>query len=148
MWVRGCDHVKVRVVLSPTDRLDIADLVIRADSLATRRDADGYAALFSSDAILDGTEGVHEGIEQLREDVSTIWASEGDATLHLTLNVEVHEVQGNLNAATANSVLVILEGEGATTVRSVSLIEQEFVRDDEIWKISRRTVKSSGGDRD
>jgi ketosteroid isomerase-like protein len=139
--VRGCDHVKVRVVLSPTDRLDIADLVIRADSLATRRDADAYAALFTSDAVLDGAEGVHEGSEQLRNDVVPIWKGEGEVSLHLTLNVEVHEVQGNLNGATANSVLVILAGDGATAIRSVSLIEQEFVRDDETWKISRRTVK-------
>jgi hypothetical protein len=133
-------------VLSPTDRLDIGDLVVRADSLATRRDAEGYAALFISDAIVDGAEGVHEGTEQLQSDEAVIWSGEGDVSLHLTLNVEVHEVQGNLNAATANSVLVILEGEGATTIRSVSFIEQEFVRDDEVWKISRRTVTSSGGE--
>jgi hypothetical protein len=128
-------------VLSPTDRLDIADLVVRADSLATRRDADGYAALFISNALLDGAEGVHEGSDELRRDVVPFWGGEGEATIHVTLNVEVHEVQGNLNAATANSVLVILAGDSANTIRSVSLIEQEFLRDDETWKISRRTVK-------
>jgi ketosteroid isomerase-like protein len=128
-------------VLSPTDRLDIADLVVRADSMVTRRDADGYAALFTSDAVLVGAEGVYEGSEELRSDVVPIWIGEGEVSLHLSLNVEVHEVQGNLNTATANSVLVILAGDSATTIRSVSLIEQEFVRDDETWKISRRTVK-------
>jgi ketosteroid isomerase-like protein len=129
-------------VLSPTDRLDIADLVVRADSLATRRDADGYAALFTSDAVLDGAEGVHEGSEQLRSGAARIWSSEGEVSLHLTLNVEVHEVQGNLNGATASSVLVILAGDSTNAIRSVSFIEQEFVRDGEVWKISRRTVKS------
>jgi hypothetical protein len=129
-------------VLSPTDRLDIADLVVRADSLATRRDADGYAALFTADAVLDGAEGVHEGSEQLRSGAARIWSSEGEVSLHLTLNVEVHEVQGNLNGATASSVLVILAGDSTNAIRSVSFIEQEFVRDGEVWKISRRTVKS------
>ena len=128
-------------MLSPTDRLDISDLVVRADSLATLRDADGYAALFTSDAVLDGAEGVHQGSEGIRNDVAPIWSGEGGVSLHLSLNVEVREVPGNLNAATANSVLVILAEEGATAVRSVSLIEQEFVRDGESWKISRRTVK-------
>ncbi|HEV7958783.1 MAG TPA: nuclear transport factor 2 family protein, partial [Acidimicrobiales bacterium] len=57
------------VVLSDADRLEIVDVVTRADTMATRRDADGYVALFSDDAVLEGAEGVHQGRESLRHDV-------------------------------------------------------------------------------
>jgi SnoaL-like domain len=127
-------------VLSATDRLEITELVTRADSLATRRDAEGYADLFTNDAVLDGAEGTHRGSEHLRADVGPIWRSEGDVSVHLTLNVEVHEVEGRDAAAIAKSVLVIISGEGATTIRNVALIEQALVRVGPSWKITRRSV--------
>jgi hypothetical protein len=128
------------MMLTATDRWVITELVTRADAMATRRDAEGYAALFTDGAVLDGTEGVHQGREQLRADVGPIWASEGDVSIHLTLNVEVYEIEGRDDSATASSVLVILAEKGATTIRSVSLIEQNVVRVGESWRISRRTV--------
>lgn len=127
-------------MLSAIDRWEITELVNRADTLATRRDADGYAELFTDDAVLDGAEGSHQGRNQVRADVGPIWNSEGDASIHLTLNVDVHESEGRDDSATARSVLVILTGKGATTIRSVSLIEQKVVRTGDSWKISRRTV--------
>ncbi len=127
-------------MLSATDRFEITELVTRADSLATRRDADGYAELFVADAVLDGAEGRHHGSAQLRRDVTPIWRSEGEVSLHLTLNVEVLEVAGRDDVATAHSVLVILAGEGATEIRNVVFIEQAFLRVDQSWKITRRSV--------
>ena len=38
--------------LPAADRLDILDVVTRADEAASRRDADGYVALFTEDAAL------------------------------------------------------------------------------------------------
>ncbi len=127
-------------MLSATDRFEITELVTRADALATRRDAAGYAELFTEDAVLDGAEGVHQGSDRLRKDVGPIWNSEGDVSVHLTLNVEVKEVEGRDDSAIVNSVLVILVGDGATTLRNVALIEQTVVRAGEFWRISRRTV--------
>lgn len=129
-------------MLSATDRWEIAELVTRADVLATRRDVAGYVALFTDDAVLEGTEGVHRGSSQMRDDVGPIWTSEGDASVHLTLNVEVREVEGRDDSATAASVLVILAGDGATTITTVALIEQTLVRVGQSWKISRRVVRS------
>jgi ketosteroid isomerase-like protein len=129
-------------MLSAMDRWEVTELVTRADSLATRRDVEGYVALFTDDAVLEGAEGVHHGSEQLRDDVGPIWTSEGEVSVHLTLNVEVREVEGHDNSATASSVLVILAGAAATTIKTVALIEQTLTRVGDSWKISRRTVGS------
>jgi SnoaL-like domain len=129
------------MTLSASDRMEIVDLVTRADAMATRRDADGYVGLFTDDPILDGAEGTHRGTESLRDDVGAIWRSEGDVSVHLTLNVEVQELEDQIDLASANSVLVILGDAGATTIRSVSLIEQIIVRNGGVWRISRRSVR-------
>jgi hypothetical protein len=49
------------LTLSAADRLDILDVVSRADAAATRRDADAYASLFTDDAVLDGSGVVTSG---------------------------------------------------------------------------------------
>jgi SnoaL-like domain len=53
------------VILSATDRLDILDVITRADEAASRRDADAYVALFTEDAVLDGAQGRHAGRQAL-----------------------------------------------------------------------------------
>ena len=42
---------------SVADRLAILEVITRADEAASRRDADAYVALFTEDALLDGTQG-------------------------------------------------------------------------------------------
>ena len=42
------------MTLSVEDRLEIMEVVARADWAATRRDADTYVGLFTEDAVLDG----------------------------------------------------------------------------------------------
>jgi len=49
--------------LPAADQLAILDVLTRADEAATRRDADGYVALFTEDAVLDGTPDRHAGRE-------------------------------------------------------------------------------------
>jgi ketosteroid isomerase-like protein len=68
------------VSLTADDRLAILDVVTWADEAASRRDADAYVALFTPDAVLDGTQGRHAGREALRASATTIWAAEGPAT--------------------------------------------------------------------
>jgi SnoaL-like domain len=57
------------VTLAAADRLAILEVITRADEAASRRDADGYVALFAPDAALDGTQGRHAGREELRASV-------------------------------------------------------------------------------
>jgi hypothetical protein len=82
------------MTLSVADRLDILDVLARADWAATRRDSEACVALFTDDAVLDGEKGEHRGKELLRRSVGPIWASEGAATVHLTLNAVLDLVEG------------------------------------------------------
>jgi ketosteroid isomerase-like protein len=78
--------VAAAVTLPAADQLAILDVIIRADEAASRRDAGAYVALFTPDAVLDGAQGQYAGRQGLRGSVGPIWAAEGPATLHLTLN--------------------------------------------------------------
>ena len=129
------------VTLSDSDRLAIVDVITRADDAASRRDPDGYVALFTEDAVLDGTQGRHVGREALRVAVVPVWASEGPVTLHLTLNPVVEPGPDDIRAV-ARSVLLIIDPSGPA-IRSAALITQELRRTDESWRVSRRTVSAS-----
>jgi ketosteroid isomerase-like protein len=126
------------VNLSAADRLEILDVVGRADAAATRRDADAYAALFTDDAVLDGSQGLHPAAG-LREAVGPIWAAEGATTLHLTLNPVVDPGDGP-DEAVVSSVLLIVAPAAPVTIITAAAITQKVRRSDDTWRISRRTV--------
>jgi hypothetical protein len=125
--------------LSDADRLAILDVVTRADESASRRDADAYVALFTPDAVLDGTQGHHAGREALRASVGPVWAAEGPATLHLTLNpvVEPGPADGQ---AVVRSVLLIVDPAAPPAIRVVAAITQKLRRSGNTWRITRRIV--------
>jgi ketosteroid isomerase-like protein len=132
------------MTLSTTDRLDILDLLARADLAARRRDADAYVALFTDDPVLAGAMGEHRGREALRRAVGPIWQAEGAASVHLTLNAVVDAVADQPNRARATSMLLIV-GETPTSLQNVSVIVQEVVKGDGRWRIHSRTVSSVSG---
>ncbi len=132
------------VNLSDGDRLAILDLITRADEAASRRDADRYVALFTEDAVLDGTQGNHVGREALRESVGPVWEAEGPVTLHLTLN-PVIEPGPDDGHAIARSVLLIVDPVTPPAIRATAVITQELRRSGGSWRISRRTVASADG---
>ena len=125
------------VSLPAADRLAILDVVTRADEAASRRDADAYVALFTPDAVLDGTQGRHAGREALRASVTPIWAAEGPATLHLTLNPVVEDDGGE---AVVRSVMLIVALTPPITLRTAAAITQTLRRDAGQWRIARRSV--------
>jgi ketosteroid isomerase-like protein len=129
------------MTLPAADRLDILDIVSRADAAATRRDADAYASLFTEDAVLDGSQGRHTGTAGLRSSVGPIWAGEGPATLHLTLNPVV-DAGDSQDEATVSSILLIVDPAPPITIRTTAAITQTLRRTADGWRISRRTVSS------
>jgi ketosteroid isomerase-like protein len=126
------------VTLSAADRAEILDIIGRADAAATRRDAEGYADLFTDDAVLDGSQGRH-GAAALRSSVGPIWAAEGPATLHLTLNPVVDPGHGP-DDAVVSSILLIIDPAAPITIRTAAAITQTLRRTGDTWRISRRTV--------
>ena len=130
--------------LSAADQLAVLEVITRADEAASRRDADAYVALFAPDAVLDGTQGQHAGREALRASVGPIWAAEGPATVHLTLN-PVIEPGPSDDQAVARSVLLIIDAVPPPALRTVALITQELRRAERSWLITRRTVAPPTG---
>jgi uncharacterized protein (TIGR02246 family) len=126
------------MTVSVADRLDILDVVTRADQAAGDRDADAYVRLFTADAVLDGAQGRHAGREALQAAVGPVWAAEGPATLHLTLNPVIEDLADD--RATVRSVLLIVAPGPPPAIRTVASITQVLVRQDGSWRIARRTV--------
>jgi SnoaL-like domain len=126
------------VSLSAADRLEILDVIGRADAAATRRDAEAYSNLFTTDAVLDGSQGRHPAAA-LRESVGPIWAAEGAATLHLTLN-PVIDPDDIPDEAVVSSVLLIVAPAPPITIITAAAITQKLRRSGNTWRISRRTV--------
>jgi ketosteroid isomerase-like protein len=129
-------------MLTTADRLDILDVVTRADNAATRRDADAYVAFFADDALLEGDMGEHHGRDQLRQAVGPIWESEGSSSMHCTLNAVVEDVPGDPVRAIVTSLLVILKGAPSFSVEGVSFITQYLIKVNSHWIVQRRSVRS------
>ena len=129
------------MILSAADRLDILDLITRADDAATRRDAEAYAALFTPDAVLDGTQGTHAAAG-LRDAVGPIWAAEGPASLHLTLNPVIAPGR-SADDAVVSSILLIVDPAAPAAIRATAAITQTVRRTGGAWHIARRTVAAA-----
>jgi hypothetical protein len=112
------------MTLSTADRLEILDVISRADWAASRRDAAGYAGLFTDDVALDGTQGRHAGRDALRAAVGPIWAAEGAASLHLTLNPVIEADESSDDHAVTRSVLLIIDPASAAVLRTTAVITQ------------------------
>jgi ketosteroid isomerase-like protein len=131
-------------VISPSDRAEILETVSRADWAATHRDADAYVALFTDDAVLDGAQGDHPGREAIHLAVGPVWAAEGPASLHLTLNAVVEAVDAGGGGATVRAILLIVAPGAPPSIVSVHEIVQTLVRGDTGWLIQRRSVAVAG----
>jgi hypothetical protein len=129
--------------LAVSDRLDILDVLTRADNAASRRDRDAYVELFTDDVILDGDQGVHVGKETLREAVGSIWDREGTASLHLTLNPTLEILDSPSEEVIAHSVLLIVQPGATIQIRTVAFIIQRLRRIGGLWRIGHRTVKAA-----
>jgi ketosteroid isomerase-like protein len=127
------------VTLTASDRLDILDLLARADSAATRRDAEAYVRLFTDGAVLDGVKGEESGKDALRRGVDLVWRAEGPESVHLTLNAVTDAIEGDPDRAVATSKLLILRGSDLT-IAGVWTIIHHVVRLEGQWLVERRTV--------
>jgi hypothetical protein len=138
------------VTRSAADRLDILDLLTRADTAAGDRDADAYLALFTGDAVLDGDQGTYRGTDALRAGLAAVWGAEPAGTLHLTLNpvIDADPAPADTapagtavaDTAVARSVLLIVAPGSPPALVRTALVTQYLRRGPDGWRITRRTV--------
>jgi ketosteroid isomerase-like protein len=131
------------MTLSPADRLDISDLLTRADTAASARDIEGYLSLLTSDMVLDGDQGTYRGTSALRSALAAVWATEQKPSLHLTLNPVV-DPGAQPGRARARSVLLIMDPGPPPALATAARITLELRQEGGRWKISRRTVSAAG----
>ena len=130
------------MTLDAVDRLDILDLLVRADNAATRRDVEAYVALFSDDGVLDGDKGEHRGRRALTETVGGVWAAEGGATVHLTLNPVIEAAPDHADRAVATTQLLIIDPSPPPIIKTLATIVQHLEKAGIQWQITRRTVSA------
>jgi ketosteroid isomerase-like protein len=128
------------VTLEASDSLDILQLVARADACATARDAEGYVALFTEDAVMEGDMGNISGRDALAVAVARIWDGEAPGTLHLTLNAVIEESGAEPSVA---SIMLLLTPLSPSPVAGTAKVHQSVRRTPSGWRISSRTIETT-----
>ena len=118
------------------DRQAIESLVRSADTAATRRDAGGYAALYTDDGIMEGSKGNAEGRAAIRAAVKLVWAQEPAGSEHLTRDITVAEEAGQIIAR--SNLLIVAPG--LTAPFAQASVTQTVRRTDQGWRIARRLI--------
>jgi ketosteroid isomerase-like protein len=129
------------MTLTASDSIAILQLVTRADACASVRDADGYAALFTDDAVMDGDMGTVRGRRALRDAVARVWAAEPAGTLHLTLNPVV---DGSGAEPAVDSVMLMVSRDSSPGVLGSAHVRQSVRHTPGGWRISARTINTHG----
>jgi hypothetical protein len=104
---------------------------------------DGFERIAADGEWPDGTPWLFDYAETVTS-VGPIWAAEGPATLHLTLNPVVEPGPGG-DQAVARSVLLIIDPSPPPAIRVATVITQELRRAGGSWRITRRIVAPPGG---
>jgi ketosteroid isomerase-like protein len=125
------------VTLEASDSLEILQLIARADARATARDAEGYVALFTEDAVMEGAMGSADGRDALAGAVARVWDGEAPGTLHLTLNAIIEE---SVPEPSVVSTLLLITPLSSSPVAGTAEVRQRVRRTSSGWRISSRTI--------
>jgi uncharacterized protein (TIGR02246 family) len=125
------------MTLPAADSVAILQLVARADTFASARDADGYVQLFTAEARMEGAMGEAAGREQLRERVASVWQTEPPGTLHLTLNSVIEEDGTEI---VVTSVMLMVQPGDPRSVPRAAHVRQTVVQTTDGWRIATRTI--------
>jgi hypothetical protein len=125
------------VILEASDSLEILQLIARADARATARDTEGYVALFTEDAVMEGAMGSANGRDALAGAVARVWDGEAPGTLHLTLNAIIEE---SVPEPSVVSTLLLITPLSSSPVAGAAEVRQRVRRTSSGWRISSRTI--------
>jgi uncharacterized protein (TIGR02246 family) len=124
-------------LLSAEDRLAIIDLVQLADNAATRRDHEGYAALYAEDGVMEGSQGNYTGRSEIAAATKEVWAREPSDALHLTQNITIAETDGT---TVAHSWLVIITPKESKQILTTASVTQTIKKTSVGWRIYKRHI--------
>jgi hypothetical protein len=125
------------VILEASDSLEILQLIARADARATARDTEGYVALFTEDAVMEGAMGSANGRDALAGAVARVWDGEAPGTLHLTLNAIIEE---SVPEPSVVSTLLLITPLSSSPIAGTAEVRQRVRRTSSGWRISSRTI--------
>jgi uncharacterized protein (TIGR02246 family) len=123
-------------VLSEADRRAIEELVRNADEAATRRDNEGYAALYTEDGVMEGSQGRAAGRAAISGAVRAVWAREPVGSEHLTRDISIAEEAAGVIARSRLAIVV----KGAPAPVAQASVTQTIRRTGEGWRIARRLI--------
>lgn len=123
-------------MLTVAERQAIENLVRSADKAATQRDDTRYAALYTENGVMEGSQGNAEGRAAIGAAVRAVWAREPAGSEHLTRDIRIVEEGGEI---IARSQLVIT-APGAAAPFAQASVTQTVRRAGGAWYIARRVI--------
>jgi uncharacterized protein (TIGR02246 family) len=124
---------------------DIRGLMHAYGRLIDARDWDGFAGLWTDDAVYVGGPGSDTLLggaaiaEFLRKIIASNPSGVGEPNFHVFFNEEI-QVDGNQAKATSMSTFVTPAPTGAPTMVILARYEDDYVRVGDVWKFKRRVV--------
>jgi uncharacterized protein (TIGR02246 family) len=131
------------MALSTEDRLDIIDIIARYAECVDSGDADGYAALFTADGVVEHSAGSVSGREEIRAWVADLAAQDRvgkNSRLKHVMGLPV--VEGDGDRATARTYVTIPRhmDTGEIVIRLSGVYRDECVKQDGTWLFAKRVI--------
>jgi hypothetical protein len=123
--------------LSADDRLDILDLLARANWAADAKDVEGTAAHYLPDGRITGAFTARPGAD-FRPDLQRMYAGEGTRKRHALVNPVI---EGSGDAARVTWMMPVFEAEMAPALVATCRVTDELVRQDGRWLIRLHTIE-------
>lgn len=125
------------------DIQEIRDLVLRYREELDRRDLAAYAALFAADGTWEGRTGsarTPAGIQaMLEERLAPNPPAPGPTTVHVVTDPLI-TLSGDTATGYSLWTLIARSGSDSPEIRTVGHYEDDYVREDGVWKFARRVA--------
>jgi hypothetical protein len=127
---------------SAQDRLEILDLLARANRAADEKNVSNHAACYADGAVIEGDMQASGDADAFRADLKTIFENEPGLKRHVGSG---HIFEQTGETVSIKSLLQVFDGEERPAVVATADIHDEVVRSGSEWKIHRHKVTMDPG---